>query len=119
MDYLLTLGSHALWIALYVQASSSMNLDTPTYTTTGEVTGTGYTAGGKLLTGSNVTQVGNTAILTFSNPKWTGATFTADAAIIYDADNSNHIVAFYTFASQSPIAVDFLLATNNGVVEAA
>ena len=119
MDYLTTLGSHNLYVALYLQASASMDLNTPTYTATGEISGAGYVAGGKLLTGAAITQVGNTAILAYDNPRWTGASFSTNAAIIYDATNGNHILALYTFSLQTPAAIDFLLVMNNGAIEAA
>src|SRR5512146_1250095 len=120
LDILNTLASHHLWIALYLQANSNMTLNTPTYTSVGEIVGTGYTAGGQLLTGATVTQVGNTAILTFADPSWTGAVFTADACIIYDADNSNHVEGFFTFTPTSKTGGTFTLTMNaNGVIVAA
>lgn len=120
LDILNTLASHNLWIALYLQANSNMTLNTPTYTSVGEIVGAGYTAGGQLLTGATVTQVGNTAILTFADPSWAGAVFTADACIIYDASNANHVEGFFTFTPTSKTGGTFTLTMNaNGVIVAA
>ena len=74
-------------IALY---TGNANLDNTTaaYTTSNEITGTGYTAGGKPLT---ITQVpvgdlsNNTAYVSFAPVVWTGASFTARCALIYNS----------------------------------
>ena len=69
-------------IALY-SSTATLNADTATYTTTGEITGTGYTAGGNILTVS-VTPTnggsGTTAYVNFSNISWPAATFTTAGA---------------------------------------
>lgn len=120
LDYLNLLAGHNLYIALYLQANSNMNLNTATYTATGEISGPGYTAGGQLLTGAVVTQVGNTVKLVFADPSWAGATFTADAAVIYDASNSNDVIGFFTFTPTSSTGAPFTLTMNaNGVIVAA
>lgn len=120
LDYINELAGHNLKIALYLQANSNMDLNTPTYTSVGEVVGAGYTAGGQSLTGKIVTQVGNTVILTADNPAWPGATFTADACMIYDADDSNNSRGFFTFTSTSKAGATFSLTMNaNGVIAAA
>lgn len=77
-------------IALY---TGNANLDNTTtaYTTANEITGPGYTAGGKVLTVSQV-PVGdltnNTAYVSFDPVVWTGASFTARAALIYNSTTS-------------------------------
>jgi hypothetical protein len=74
-------------IALY---TGNANLDntTATYTTANEITGPGYTAGGKVLTVSQV-PVGdlnnNSAYVSFAPVVWTSASFTARAALIYNS----------------------------------
>lgn len=51
---------------------------------THEVAGTGYTAGGELLTGVAVSLNGsNQAVLNCNNISWTGATITARWALLY------------------------------------
>jgi len=74
-------------IALYT-GNANLNNTTSAYTTANEITGTGYTAGGKNLT---ITQVpvgnldSNTAYISFAPVVWTGASFTARAALIYNS----------------------------------
>lgn len=86
-------------IALF---TSSANLDATTtaYSTSNEVVGTGYTAGGNTLSVSVVpTSSGTTAFLSFSNTSWTTATITARGALIYNTSNSNKAVAVLDFGS--------------------
>jgi hypothetical protein len=74
-------------IALYT-GYADLNNATTTYTTANEVTGTGYTAGGKVLTVSQV-PVGdvnsNTSFINFANVVWDPASFTARCALIYNS----------------------------------
>lgn len=86
-------------IALYTSAAT-LDATTTAYTTSGEVTGTGYTAGGNTLTISVVpTSSGTTAYLSFSNTSWTTATITARGALIYNSTQSNAAVAILDFGS--------------------
>lgn len=87
-------------IALY---TSSANLDATTtaYTTSGEVVGTGYTAGGNTLVVSQVpTSTGTTAFLDFADSTWSSATITARGALIYLANGTtNPAVCVLDFGS--------------------
>jgi hypothetical protein len=87
-------------IALYT-GNASLDNTTTTYTTTNEITGTGYTAGGKILTVS-VGPVGdtstNTAYLSFYNVTWNPASFTTRAALIYNS-TTGAAVAVLDFGS--------------------
>jgi len=86
-------------IALYTSAAT-LDATTTAYTTSGEVVGTGYTAGGNTLTISVVpTSSGTTAYLSFSNTSWTTATITARGALIYNSTQSNAAVAILDFGS--------------------
>jgi len=73
-------------IALY-NANANLDNSTTIYTTTNEVTGTGYTAGGKALVpiapASNTTA--NTAYVSFNNVTWSPASFTCRGALIYNS----------------------------------
>jgi hypothetical protein len=69
------------------------------YTTSNEVTGTGYTAGGNTLTGATVTLTGTTAFVDFSDTSWSTATITARGALIYNSSKSNKAVAVLDFGS--------------------
>lgn len=86
-------------IALYTSAAS-LDATTTAYTTSGEVVGTGYTAGGNTLTVSVVpTSSGTTAYLSFSNSSWSTATITARGALIYNSTQGNKAVAVLDFGS--------------------
>lgn len=73
-------------IALY-NALANLDNTTTAYTSTNEVTGTGYTAGGEVLTiippASSTTA--NTAYVSFQNVTWSPASFTTRGALIYNA----------------------------------
>ena len=87
-------------IALYTGLANLDN-STTAYTTTGEVVGSGYTAGGKVLTVSQVPvgdTTNNTSYVSFSNVTWNPASFTARAALIYNA-TTNAAVAVLDFGS--------------------
>ena len=77
-------GGDTIKIALF---TSSANLDstTTTYTgQTGEVSGSGYTAGGVTLTNQVVATSGTTAYFDADDPEWTTASFTTAGALIYN-----------------------------------
>jgi hypothetical protein len=82
-------------IALYT-ANADLSASTTVYTTTNEVTGTGYTAGGNTLTKVTPSLSGSTAIVTFSNVTWNPASFTTRGALIYNA-TTNAAVAVLNF----------------------
>ena len=64
-------------IALYT-ALADLGDDTTAYTSSNEVTGSGYTAGGVVLTPTTILSdtEDNTAYLSFANVTWTPASFT-------------------------------------------
>ena len=70
-------------IALYTN-SASFNAATTAYTTSNEVTGTGYTAGGNTLTRVDPTSSGTTAFTDFADTTWSSSTITARGALIYN-----------------------------------
>jgi hypothetical protein len=74
------------------------------YTTTNEVTGTGYTAGGVVMTGVTINtettgENSGTVFVDFNNVSWPGASFTARGALIYNVTQSNKSVAVLDFGS--------------------
>jgi hypothetical protein len=78
--------SGTYYIALY-NANANLNPSTLVYTTVNEVTGTGYTAGGKPLVISQVpttNQQYNTAYMSFANAIWNPASFTCRGALVYN-----------------------------------
>jgi len=95
-------------IALYT-SSASLDAATTAYTTSNEVTGTGYTAGGNTLSiSTNPTTGGTTAFLSFATTTWTTATITAAGALIYQAGGSTPAVAVLDFGGdKTSTAGDF------------
>lgn len=92
-------SSNTYKIALYT-SSATLSAATTAYTTSNEVTGTGYTAGGNTLTVNPApTSSGTTAYLSFDNTSWTTATITARGALIYNATNADAAVAVLDFGS--------------------
>jgi hypothetical protein len=98
-------------VALYT-ANADINADTTIYSTTNEVTGTGYTAGGNTLTISTSPTSGNdssnipTAYISFSNTSWANASFTARAALIYNVTQGNKSVAVLDFGADKTVSND-------------
>lgn len=85
-------------IALYT-SSATLDTSTTVYTTSNEVSGVGYVAGGNTLTGTTVSLTGNTAFVDFSDTTWSGATITARGALVYNSSKSNKAVAVLDFGS--------------------
>lgn len=75
---------HTYKLALYTSAAT-LGATTTAYTASGEVSGTGYTAGGVALTGRTVTTNGTAVDLDFTDPVWPTATITgARGCLIYN-----------------------------------
>ena len=98
-------------IALYT-AAANIGPSTTVYTTSDEIVGTGYTAGGNTLVISTSPTSGNnaagmpTAYVSFSNTSWTNASFTARGALIYNATQGNKSVAVLDFGSDKVVSND-------------
>lgn len=90
-------------IALYT-AEASLGADTTAYTASGEVTGTGYTAGGIVLTvNPDPSLSGTTAYISFDTAVFNAA-LTARAALIYNVTQSNAAVLVLDFGSDKTSA---------------
>ena len=103
--------------ALYL-ASATINASTTVYSTTGEVTGTGYSAGGVVVTNGTApiaTNASSTAGVAYWTPSasltYTAVTLTTafDAVLIYNSTQSNKAVSVHTFGSQTITAGTFTL----------
>lgn len=90
------LDTDVIKIALYT-SSATLGASTTVYSTTNEVVGSGYTAGGNTLTGAAVTLDGTTAIVDFADTSWTSATITARGALIYNSSKSDKAIAVLDF----------------------
>jgi hypothetical protein len=114
-------GGNTFKIALYT-STATLDATTTAYTTSNEVVGTGYTAGGNTLTVSQVpTSSGTTAFLSFSDTSWTTATITARGALIYNSTNSNKAVAVLDFGSDksssaATFTIQFPAATSSTAI---
>lgn len=99
----LLLGTHAITTdtikcALYTSAAT-LNAGTTAYTTSGESSGTGYSAGGNTLTGPSVSVGGLTAYADFNDTSWASSTITARGALIYNSSKANRAIAILDFGS--------------------
>jgi hypothetical protein len=103
--------------ALYL-ASATINASTTAYTVTGEVTGTGYSAGGVTVTNATApasTNTSSTAGTAYWTPSasivYTSVTLSTafDTVLIYNSTQSNKAVSVHTFGSQTITAGTFTL----------
>lgn len=103
--------------ALYL-ASATIDASTTVYSTTGEVTGAGYSPGGVTVTNANpptATNASTTAGVAYWTPSasltYTSVTLTTafDAVLIYNSTQSDKAVSVHTFGSQTITAGTFTL----------
>jgi hypothetical protein len=103
--------------ALYL-TSATVNAATTVYSSTGEVTGAGYTAGGVVVTNATVPAATNssaTAGIAYWTPSasitYTSVTLTTafDAVLIYNSTQGDKAVSVHTFGSQTITAGTFTL----------
>jgi hypothetical protein len=94
-------------IALYT-ANAELSYATLTYTTTGEITGSGYTAGGQTLTVIPPQTSDYTAYLSFADITWNPASFTCRGALIYNS-TTNAAVAVLDFGSDKTATNTFTI----------
>ena len=103
--------------ALYL-ASATINASTTAYTVTGEVSGTGYSAGGVTVTNATpptYTNSSSTAGVAYWTPSasltYTTVTLTTafDTVLIYNSTQGNRAVSVHTFGSQTITAGTFTL----------
>jgi len=98
-----------LKLALYY-STADLSEDTTAYTTTHEVTGGSYVAGGVVLTGVTINTSGSIAYVSFNNAVWNPASFTAAGGLIYNASKSNKSIAVLSFGNDK-------VATNSFTVQ--
>ncbi len=100
------LATGTLKMALYT-AEADLGIGTLVYSTTNEITGTGYVAGGNTLTGVTVQQSGTTAYLDFADITWNPANFTARGALIYNTSLGNLALAVLDFGADKTATNSF------------
>jgi len=85
-------------LALYV-ATANLGADTTVYTSTGEASGTNYSAGGIALTNITPLSSGTTGYWSFDDATFTNVTLSCAGALIYNATNGNRAVCVLSFGS--------------------
>jgi len=108
-------------VALYL-ASANIDSTTTVYTTTGESSGTGYTAGGQVLVNLGASLSGTIAYASWENAEWPGAIISAAGALVYNSSKGNKSVAVlnfggtYTWDGSKPVQVNFPANTSTTAV---
>jgi hypothetical protein len=92
------LAALTLKCALYTNAAT-LNATTAAYATSNEVSasGTNYTTGGNVLANVAISVDGTTAIFDADNVTFPNATISAQAALLYNANNANSAIAILDF----------------------
>ena len=85
-------------LALYV-ATANLSADTTVYTSTGEASGTNYTAGGITLTNITPLSSGTTGYWSFDDATFTNVTLSCAGALIYNSTNGNRAVCVLSFGN--------------------
>ena len=98
-------------IALYTGAAN-LDATTAAYTTLNETSGTGYVAGGNVLTVSVAPTIGpvptdTVAYLSFNDVTWNPAAFTCRGAIIYKVGGGNPTVCILDFGGDKTCTTSF------------
>ena len=102
--------SQTFKIALYT-SSATLDATTTAYTTTNEVSGTGYTAGGNTLSIAAIpASSGTTAFLDLADTTWSSSSITARGALIYKSATGNPAIAVIDFGEDKQTSsADFVI----------
>ena len=96
-------GADTFKLALYTN-SASFNAATSAFTTSNEVSGTGYSSGGGSLTNVDPSASGTTALTDFSDLTFSSSTITARGALIY---NSTPNTTSISVTNPTVVVLDF------------
>jgi hypothetical protein len=110
------LSTNTLKIALYT-ANADLNETTTVYSSTNEVTGTGYVAGGVQMTGVTINTSGYIAYVNFNNVSF-NASVTARCALIYNVTQGNKSIAVLDFGSDKTSTSFTITMPTNGATTA-
>ena len=100
-------GGDVFKLALYAD-TATLGADTTAYTAAGEITGTGYTAGGNTLVNITPSASGTIGVTSFETTGWTGA-LTARGGLIYNSSKANRSVCVLDFGSNKTSLVSFVV----------
>ena len=96
-------GGNTFNLALYT-SSASLGASTTAYTTSNEVSGSGYTAKGNALTSVTPALSGSTAVCDFADTSFTSASFTARGCLIFnDSASGDPAVCAIDFGSDKTV----------------
>ena len=96
-------GGNTFNLALYT-SDATLNKSTTAYTTSNEVSGSGYTAKGNALTSVTPTLSSDTAVCDFADTSFTSASFTARGCLIFnDSASGDPAVCAIDFGSDKTV----------------
>lgn len=102
------LSTDTIRMALY-SSNASLGPSTTVYSTADEVTGSGYVAGGKILTGVSIANLNDVVYVDFDDVTWNPASFTSAGALIYNASKANRSIAVLNFGADKQAFNTFLI----------
>ena len=110
-----TTGSGNTFKLALFTSSATLSASTTVFSTTNEVSGTGYTSGGNTLTNVDPTTSGTTALTDFADTTFSSSSITARGALIYNssttAGTANRAVVVLDFgADKTSTSGDFTIA---------
>ena len=106
LDGTVDFGSGTFKLALYTNAAT-LNQNTTSYTTQGEVVAAGYTAGGEVVT-PVVASSGSVSFVDFGDVTWNGS-FTARGALLYKVGGGNPAICVLDFGSDKTSTTSFIV----------
>lgn len=110
------LSTDVIKMALY-DANANLNQDTTQYSSTNEVSGGGYVAGGVQMQGVSINTSDYTAYVNFNNVQFS-ASVTARCALIYNSSKANRSIAVLDFGSDKTSSNFTVVMPVNGATTA-
>ena len=95
-----------LKLALYT-SNADLNEDTTAYSASNEVSGTGYTAGGEVVTNVTISALNSVVYVDFDDVVWNAASFVAAGALLYNSSKSNKSIAVLSFGGDKTATNSF------------
>jgi len=110
-------SADTIMLALYT-SSATLDETTTAYSATNEAVGSGYVAGGAVVTVTATYPkiVDNRAVVLFDNVAWAASTITAGKALMYNASRSNAAITTFDFGiDKSSTANTFTVRLNDPI----
>ena len=102
-------SSDVFKLALY-DSDASLSSATTAYSTTNEVSGSGYSAGGATLTAGTVTTSGQKVYVTFDDETFSTVTISPVGGLIYNSSKADRAVAVLSFGTaRTKTAADLVI----------